>query len=311
MSGEADNLFPDNHIGTIKPSRLRTVIKYLLAAFNRVHMDNDDQELEDVTALALDATQAEANARAETLRVAMLAHMDSVGSPTVNGDHLQPDPINRATLVAIPTLTDESDLTACIALVEGLNASLKAHETQPGVHFHDAVSTIGTPQFPLCHCSLIITADMDGMGGVTYSREVVNVSGGISVGDVDPDTFAPAVLAVPLTLPVEVASELRVTSLSLRLIPPFTGLSGDGIDPFLPVSIELGGSGDDATIGVLMNGKLSDTPLTVLCGLTYIMSIASTPSGPGMSISLPTTLGHVITDLNELLDSFIAHFEDA
>jgi hypothetical protein len=309
---EADNLFPDNHVGTIKPANLRTFGKYLLAAYNRVHMNDDLEGLEDLIALGGGATQAQANARAEALRVAMVAHMDSVGSPAVDGDHLAADPINRANLTDIPTLTGTSDLAACITLVNGLNESLRAHATQPGVHFHDAVASIGTPDYPLCHCSAEITAVNDGMGGVTYSHEIVNVSGGVVPGELNQDNL-PSFLTLGLTLPVEVERDLRVTTLSFRIVTdpedpePLGSIS---IEPFLPYSYEISGATDQVVIAIPLTSP-NDAPITRIIGITYVLSVASTPEGAQMSIDPPTTLGHVITDLNDLLLSFKAHFADA
>ncbi len=306
---EADTVFPDNHIGTIKPTHLRTMAKYLLAAYNRVHMNDDAHGLGDMIPLAGGAAQAEANARAEALRVAMIAHMDSVGGPSVDGDHPTEDPINRAVLAAIPTLTDLSDLAACIALVQGLNTSLVKHATQPGVHFHDAVNTIGTPQYPLCHCSVEVTAVMDGMGGTVFSHDVVNTSGGIEVTELNQDNL-PSFLLLNLTLPVEVNRDMRVTTLSFRVVTDEVPPDSISIEPFLPYSYELSGSDDNVIVAIPLTGS-PDAPITRTMGITYIMSIASTPEGAQMSINPPTTLGHVITDLNELLTSFLQHFADA
>ncbi len=306
---EADEQFPDNHIGTIKPERLRTFTKYLLAAYDRVHMDDDDEGLGDLTPLSGGASQADANARAEELRVAMLAHCESVGTPSVDGDHLAEDSINADVLSAIPTLTSLSDLPTCITLVNGLNTALLRHNTQPGVHFHDSVSTIGTPNFPLAHCSVEITAVMDGMGGTAFSFETVNVSGGVEVGELI-DTNLPSFLTLGLTLPVEVAQDLRVSNVTLRMITADDPPASIEIAPFLPYTFLIA-SGDDQVIIAIPLTSSPDAPVTRIIGLTYILSIASTPSAAGMSIEVPTTLGHVITDLNDLLDSYMVHFADA
>lgn len=277
--------------------------KYLLAGYNRVHMAADSEGLDALVALTGGATQAQANARAEALRAAMLAHMDGVGTTSADGEHLASDPINRATLAAVPALTSGSNATACATLVVALNAALNKHATQPGVHFHDGVSTIGTPQFPLCHCSVEVTATCDGVGGVVYSSNVVNVSGGVSVGNLTfPD---PSYLVVPLTLPIAVAASARVILHSLRIVT--SPLLGAG--PFGLFILEVGSSGTDVSLAIPTTGTLPGSPTVITLGVTFVMSVASTPLFQ-MPIAAPVTLADLIADLNDLLTQYLSHFLD-
>lgn len=136
---------------------LKIKTQYMHALIDGVHMGTDAGGLDALVALAGGATQAQANARAEALRTAILAHMTSVGTITAVGEHKAADTGNHDTLAAIAALTPSSLLAACITLVNGLNAAIVAHGDQSGVHFHDdataAASTITTdPPTTLAHC---------------------------------------------------------------------------------------------------------------------------------------------------------------
>jgi hypothetical protein len=284
-------------------SEIQVKAEYLHAGYNRVHMVADDhlEGLLGIDPLPNDATQLEANARTMLLRNALLEHVGEVGSATVLGEHLAEDPINKAALLAAPGLSDTSDLARCILLVNALNTANQKHATQPGVHFHDSVTTIGTPQYPLCHCSVTLTAIMDGMGGAAYSGQVLNISGGLSV---DSFEFTPGTTAlVHLTLPLSVATNERVIIVNARAV------SNPPLDPWSPFAVEIGQDGFDASFAVPM-GTIPVSTDTVVVGVTFIMSVASTPN-LNMSIIPPVTLADVITDLNDLLVSMKNHFADA
>lgn len=283
---------------------LNTKTKFLLAGFNRVHMATNAQGLATVTnlgVLAPGATQAQANAYAETLRNSLVHHMLGVGSFTHEGTHLVADTPNHDVLVAIPALGSASLLADCITLVEGLNTAITRHAVQPYVHFHDRVSAQGT-RFPLGHVYVQVTATQDGEGGTVYTSQVMSTSGGFRVLSIAPDS---GFIRIEIELPIEIPPEVRVTSTSIKIIPPLSDLS-----PFIPITLEIENSGTDASVGLPLDGKTSDVPRVTTVGATYILALSSVPIAP-VSILPPVTLADVITDLNECRTSLITHYSAA
>jgi hypothetical protein len=98
-----------------------------------VHMAKDTG-LAGLSALAGDALQATANTRANALKAIAATHAASVGTPTVNGDHLAADGTAATTLAAVPAA---SSLPTSITLVNALFAWHQAHAIQSGTHFHN------------------------------------------------------------------------------------------------------------------------------------------------------------------------------
>jgi hypothetical protein len=128
--------------------------KWELALINRVHMKIGQQGLDALVALAGGATQPQANARAEALRAALIAHMALVGTFNTDGEHLAADAANSATLAAIPAATT---LGTCITLITGLQAADVAHANAAGVHFHDDATLLAStitvvPPVTLANC---------------------------------------------------------------------------------------------------------------------------------------------------------------
>lgn len=128
--------------------------KYLHALINGVHMEADLEGVVSLTPLAGGALQSAANARANALKTAMIAHMAGVGTVFVDGEHLAADTGNSATLAAIAAATD---LPTCITLINGLSDASIAHGDESGVHFHDDMTEAGAsitndPPTTLAHC---------------------------------------------------------------------------------------------------------------------------------------------------------------
>jgi hypothetical protein len=95
--------------------------------------------LQGLAALTPAGTQPQANARAEALRAAALAHFANVGTMTANGAHRAADAVNAATLGAIPPALG---LASAITLASGLAATLAAHGDQDTVHWHEDAALV-------------------------------------------------------------------------------------------------------------------------------------------------------------------------
>lgn len=107
-----------------------------------------------LTALAGDALQADANARANALKAEAATHAASVGSQSADGAHKAADTTVAATLAAIPAA---SSLETCITLINGLFVWHQAHATQSGTHFHNDSAPAGNtltvdPPVTLANC---------------------------------------------------------------------------------------------------------------------------------------------------------------
>jgi hypothetical protein len=132
---------------------LNLATKYTLALLNRAHM-LVDTSVSALVALGGGALQAAANAQANAIKAACLAHAASVGTATADGGHLAADVALAATLNAIPAATE---INSCIALVTGIKTFQTAHATSAGVHFNDdaalaAAVITAVPPVTLANC---------------------------------------------------------------------------------------------------------------------------------------------------------------
>jgi len=110
-----------------------------LAISTDYHANQNQQGLDALAALAGVGTQAVANARANALKTAMIAHMASVGTRTARGSHKNADTANSATLAAV---ADASDLATSITLVNALLVAINTHNNQATRHFHDDATSV-------------------------------------------------------------------------------------------------------------------------------------------------------------------------
>lgn len=118
---------------------LRVAVKWLTAKTTpTVHMEVDFEGLLSLSPLPSNATQAQANARANALKVAWNAHLAGVGTVLEDGEHLAADTAN-----AVATI-DASSVDTCEALVIALLASIIGHGDETGVHFSDDTGAGGT-----------------------------------------------------------------------------------------------------------------------------------------------------------------------
>jgi len=115
------------------PARAERRINYLLALNAGAHM-NRDASLMLLSPLAADASQAEADARANVLKAAAVAHSTVVGNTEYDGYHKATGLTAATTLNAI---ADSSTLATCRTLTNGLLTWAGAHADASGVHFHD------------------------------------------------------------------------------------------------------------------------------------------------------------------------------
>lgn len=130
-------------------------LQYIAARAVGTHaaVDADHHGLLGLADVAGGATQAVANTRANLLKAAMVEHMASVGSETVQGAHKTADTAASATLAAVAAA---SDLNTSITLVNALLAAVVDHGDQAGVHFHNdpdavAASITTDPPTTLAH----------------------------------------------------------------------------------------------------------------------------------------------------------------
>lgn len=117
-------------------------LQYLSARAVGTHaaVDADHHGLLDLADVAGGATQAVANTRANLLKAAMIEHMASVASETVQGAHKAADNGNSATLAAVAAA---SNLATSITLVNALLVAINEHGDEAGVHFHNDADAAG------------------------------------------------------------------------------------------------------------------------------------------------------------------------
>ncbi len=125
-----------------------TIVTSTVPDSGYVHMMIDDQlgALLALTPLGGGATQDDVDARLNVLKALQLDHYQGVGSLFVDGEHLDVDTVNFATLSAI---ADAADLGTAITLINGTGSAtgvIVNHgwlDSDAGHHFHDDQSTGG------------------------------------------------------------------------------------------------------------------------------------------------------------------------
>lgn len=122
-------------------------------------------------------------------------------------------------------------------------------DTATRIHSWEAMSA-----GPVAKIHLEFTASFPLIGPpIVYSYSVINQSGIASNG---PIVVTSQYVSVPLTLSVPLAHVNRCPISSIHIdvpgIPP-----GEILDPFIPVSIDIGEDGPGLQVGVIINGKSS------------------------------------------------------
>lgn len=118
-----------------------------------VHMQINQENVPALPVLPGTATQAQANARANALKVAWNAHVARVGTFAADGPHKTADATN------VIAAADASGLASCITLINALLAAVIGHGNQATVHFANDTGAGGTgaaittdPPTTLAHC---------------------------------------------------------------------------------------------------------------------------------------------------------------
>ncbi len=105
---------------------------------------------------------------------------------------------------------------------------------------------------------------MDGEGGVIYGATTINATGGVIVGAMI--QHLPDYLELPITLPVPIAPAQRLAVQAVYIVPPVIGL-----DPFTSTTISIGSTGTDATLGVLLSGRIPLVVQTVVVDAVFLL----------------------------------------